>query len=255
MSKMQGFVKFPRELTTLGIFKHQFDFRLLMLIITHATFKDEYEYDNFTLKKGQYLRSYRKLSDDLIYVENKKEIKPSLKQIQNSVRRLTEYGFLSVKHSQQGTLFSLSESLINQCFEPIEDENRIHNRIHLNGVTEYKKKNGVFKKNGLKKNDLKTSSSFHDCFYLNYGKQLNAIQLQELIAYLDQDGIEEEMLKYAIEYSAIRSSNFPYLKAVLNNWIAKGIKTRDDAITDTKSRGGENGETETVKKPYHDLNW
>src|ERR1700752_3414178 len=125
---MQGFVKLHREIIESPVFKNEFDFRLLMLILTNATFKDEYEWQQSTLKKGQWLRSLSKLQIDLISVENRVEIVPSLKKIRTSIQRLQGHGLVTNLGTNKGILFTLSETLVLQCFGEVEEGTRAGTR-------------------------------------------------------------------------------------------------------------------------------
>lgn len=81
-------------------------FRLFFLIVGKAAFR-ETKIGNQTIKRGQYLRSYRMLRDDLEYLDNNALKKYSLETIKRSIDKLTQEGRLLVTTTELGTLFEV----------------------------------------------------------------------------------------------------------------------------------------------------
>lgn len=101
-----------RFLVDRGIFEKSFwadvpAFRLFFFLMGKAAWKDGVKVGPIELKRGQLIRSYRKLQDDLIYIENCTEKLYSTKTIKRCVDDLVQQGRLKVEECSFGTLFTL----------------------------------------------------------------------------------------------------------------------------------------------------
>lgn len=94
----------------------QMELRLFLYIIGNACYKDGVQVGktNITLVKGQWLRSQRKLCEDLGAGPNK---------INNAISWLIEKKLISVKHTRLGSIFSVHNFNIYQGFERYPDDN------------------------------------------------------------------------------------------------------------------------------------
>lgn len=257
---MKGFIRLPREILEHKVFENPFDFRMLLLFMTSATFKEELEHDGKVLKKGEWIRSYRKLQQDLKYTNGIVETIPSLWQIQQSVRRLTEYGFIHKSSTGSSTVFRLSDVLIEQVFGHNDDVSQVQGLSTEASKPEYKKYN-AFNNNALKnyKEDVNITlsrehicPSFADVYHQNYGRMLTPIQIQDFIAYMEKDGVEEELLNFAFEVAIKVSSHINYVRAIINNWIASGIRTKKGAEQEYNRK---RGNTNHGKDQYSDIDF
>lgn len=82
-------------------------FRLFFYLVAKASFKDGAKIGGVELKRGQYLRSYRKIQEDLSYVENRAVKTPSLSTIKRSVGKLVKENRIKIEEAELGTLFTL----------------------------------------------------------------------------------------------------------------------------------------------------
>jgi DNA-binding Lrp family transcriptional regulator len=88
------------------------------------------------LKRGQYLRSYSKLAEDLEYKEKRGFKKVSKSTVLRSVKKLIDEGIVSVTETDYGTIFTIlkyheyqgfdddNETLIETDNEPLSEGNR-----------------------------------------------------------------------------------------------------------------------------------
>ncbi len=87
---------------------HVVEFRLFFLIYGKAVYKGTgLDYHGINLKRGQWVRSYRKLQDDLEYVENRAVKSYSLSRIKRAVDRLVKENRLKIEECELGTLFTV----------------------------------------------------------------------------------------------------------------------------------------------------
>lgn len=66
---MQGWIKLHRKILENEIWHDVTTFRLFTLLLLQAVHKDGVKVKGIELKRGQYLRSYSKLAEDLEYKE------------------------------------------------------------------------------------------------------------------------------------------------------------------------------------------
>ena len=110
--------RLPKSILTHEIMKgeKQMELRLFLYIIGNACYKDGVQVGKteIILKKGQWLRSQRKLCEDLGASPN---------SINRAISWLGEKNLISVKHIRLGTIFSVHNFNIYQGFERYPDDN------------------------------------------------------------------------------------------------------------------------------------
>ncbi|WP_085524465.1 DnaD domain protein [Tuberibacillus sp. Marseille-P3662] len=74
-------------------------------------------------------------------------------------------------------------------------------------------------------------NSFSD----NFSKRATTKQLNTLQSYVEQQGFEVNLVCHALSLSGERGKTFQYAKAILNNWVKKGIRTLDAAKKDSQA--------------------
>ena len=90
------------------IWQNVLQFRLFFYLFGHAVFAPQgVQVGEVLVQRGQVLRSYRKLREDLTYIENNAVRTYSLSQIKKAVDRLELDGRVSVACTKLGTLFTL----------------------------------------------------------------------------------------------------------------------------------------------------
>jgi len=105
---MAGAFQTSREIFNNPIWNDVTKFRLFFFIYGQAIFSESgYVIGNFHLKRGQYLRSFRNLRDDLQYLENRSVKKYSLSTISKKVGQLVKEGRLKIEDTELGTLFTV----------------------------------------------------------------------------------------------------------------------------------------------------
>lgn len=228
------------------LIKNPTDFRLFFLILGQAMFRDGVEISGDVLKKGEWKRSFRQLQKDLEYNENRTVKQHGIATIKRSVDRLKAEHLIDTREGINGTVFRVPEYERWQGITHLEEVKAERNaeRETPNGGT---KRNNKIQENintrKINKDDDDNARvkrlNYFDNFYTAYGRQPNPKQIQILNSYIDQDRLGEEVLCFAISTASRISSHFNYLTAILNNWITKGIRTLDQAKSDTENKGRE----------------
>ena len=105
---MDNWFKVNRTIFENGVWKNPLDLRLFLWLVGSSHY-DEMPIDIGGIKiyRGQYLRSFRKLQDDLVYIENKRAIKYSLSQVKRAVDRLVNFRRIASLETELGTLFTI----------------------------------------------------------------------------------------------------------------------------------------------------
>lgn len=104
---MSGAFQSSRELFSNPIWKNIVDFRLFFLIYGNAVFKEHRVSDDLTLNRGEWLRSTRKLQDDLEYIENRQLKKYSTSVINRCIKRLVDSQRVCTRMHELGTVFTV----------------------------------------------------------------------------------------------------------------------------------------------------
>lgn len=108
MRRNSGAFLISREIFESDLFYDVTKFRLFFLIVGKAVFSHKgTQIGSVKLKRGQFLRSYRNLRDDLEYIENNSVKTPSLSTIKNKVEELKKEGRIETEETQLGTLFTV----------------------------------------------------------------------------------------------------------------------------------------------------
>jgi hypothetical protein len=99
--------------TSRDIFEHPIwqdipKFRIFFFIVGNAVFSEAgAKVGGILVKRGQYLRSYRNLQDDLAYIENRAVKKYSLSVIKRKIDSLVKENRLKMEEAELGTLFTV----------------------------------------------------------------------------------------------------------------------------------------------------
>jgi len=106
-----------RDIFDNGIFKHPNKFRLFFYIFGMARWDQKpLQLGKVKICRGQYLRSYRKLQEDTEYIENNTVKNISMGSIKRYIDELIHEDRLTVKETELGTLFTVTNYDIYQSF-------------------------------------------------------------------------------------------------------------------------------------------
>lgn len=113
-----GVFQTDRSIFSHCIWKNIVEFRLFFYVYGNAVFAEEgVRKGNVTIRRGQYLRSYRGLQEDLEYVENRAVKRYSTSMIKRAVDNLVNENRLQIEHTEVGTLFTVVNYTEYQGFQ------------------------------------------------------------------------------------------------------------------------------------------
>ncbi|MGX4686324.1 DnaD domain-containing protein [Vagococcus sp. JNUCC 83] len=245
MSK--GAFQTSREIFENPIWSDVVKFRIFFYIYGNAVFaKEGVTIAGIHLKRGQYLRSYRNLKEDLAYVEKRAIKYYSLHTIKNKIDKLVEENRLKIETTDYGTLFTVVNYEEYQGFEryanPITEQQR-----NSNGTpTEQQRNNN---KNVKKdKNDNKIDvdrPNIVQAYEYVFGMS-NSFIIESLNHWCND--LSEELVIEALKQSAAANANsFKYTEAIMKSWEKSNVKTLSDVAALTKKR-------EVQKPKYNNYN-
>ncbi|MGE5631347.1 MAG: hypothetical protein ACM3TR_09660 [Caulobacteraceae bacterium] len=106
------------------IWKHPLKFRLFFFIYGNAVYSETgVDIGDIHVSRGQFLRSFRNLQEDLEYIENNAVKRPSLSQIKKHVDELIEEKRVTIQSTTLGTLFTVLNYEQYQGFERFNEDN------------------------------------------------------------------------------------------------------------------------------------
>ena len=242
---MQGWFKLHRELFDSDIWHDANTFRLFVFLIAKASHQDGVKIKGRILKRGQYIRSYRKLADDLAYKEGRGFKTLSLSTIKKCVSKLIEAERVNVEETELGTLFTIvnyaryqdSEDTKKESANAENEEVRTNSELTANEVRTNREQEQELK-NLRTKESLSTTSTTAPAtapengfakslqtFEANLCK-LSPLQMQSLGNWFDDFGESYEILEEAIKISADRNKkNFGFFEYLLKEWSDNKLTT------------------------------
>lgn len=161
---MSGKFQVDREIFENGIWNNVAEFRLFFYILGKAIWRESgVQMGNVLVGRGQYLRSYRNLREDLMYMDNNTIKYYGLTTIKRLVDKLVKDGRLEKKETELGTLFTVVNYSLYQGFNNV-DKVDLEQQRNSNGTPAEQQRNN--KKKGKK--DKKGKKEYKDIVeYLN----------------------------------------------------------------------------------------
>jgi hypothetical protein len=115
---MGGAFQTSRDIFNNPIWQDIPKFRIFFFIVGNAVFSHEgIKIGNILVNRGQFLRSYRNLADDLQYIENRSIKKYSISVISRKIDQLVKEERLKIEDTELGTLFTVVNYDIYQGFD------------------------------------------------------------------------------------------------------------------------------------------
>ncbi len=127
---MAGVFQVDREIFDNRIWQNPAEFRLFFYVLGNAVWSEEgVKYGDILIQRGQYLRSYRNLREDLMYTKNNAFKYYSLSHIKKIIDKLVADGRLEKEETDLGTLFTVVNYCKYQGFDRFEnvDQEQIKN--------------------------------------------------------------------------------------------------------------------------------
>ncbi|WP_144527268.1 hypothetical protein [Bacillus pumilus] len=102
-----GWIKLHRKILEHELWNDVNTFRLFTFLVMRASHCDGYKINGVVLNKGQYVRSYSKLCEDLAYKEGRGLKNISKSTIIRSIKKLVSNGMVTISDTKHGTLFTV----------------------------------------------------------------------------------------------------------------------------------------------------
>ncbi|BBN97469.1 DnaD domain-containing protein [Sporolactobacillus terrae] len=77
-------------------------------------------------------------------------------------------------------------------------------------------------------------ANFFDSYMICFGRQPSPLQREEMIKCIDEDGLPEELVCYALEKASRNGKGYSYARSIMNDWAQKKIKTIAQADEDRR---------------------
>ncbi|MDE0581526.1 DnaD domain protein [Planococcus sp. A6] len=245
---MQGWVKMHRRIVEHDIWNDVTTFRLFSLLIFKASHKDGVKVRGIEINRGQYLRSYSKLAEDLEYKEGRGYKKVAKSTVLRSVRKLVEEGMVSVRETEHGTLFTVckyqeyqgfdgdSETLNETDSEPLTE--RTQNEPRTNTQQEQELKNLRTKESISTTSTTAAPAPQVDGFAKALQTfeanicRLGPIQMESLGKWFDDFDESYEIIEEAIKIAAdSNKKTFRFVEYLLKEWASNKLQTIDQVRT------------------------
>ncbi|UUI41152.1 DnaD domain-containing protein [Oceanobacillus oncorhynchi] len=231
---MKGAFQTSREIFENPIWTDIPKFRIFFYIYGNAVFaKEGTTVAGMHLKRGQFLRSYRNLREDLAYIENRSVKKYSLAVIKRKIDSLVKENRLKTEESELGTLFTVVNYEIYQGLDNYKKEN-LEQRWNAGG-TELEQGWNNNKNDKNVKNDLFSSSDdgFSEVmtFYQqNLQKGISDTPYNYELINQWFDEWNKDVLLAAMKVAAkAEAKGVSFIEGVLKKWKEAGVETIEDA--------------------------
>lgn len=226
-----GAFQTSREIFESTIWEDVIKFRIFFYIYGNAVFaKEGTNVAGIHLNRGQYLRSYRNLQNDLAFKEKRSYKIYPLTTLQRKINELVQEKRIEIQGTDYGTLFTVVNYDEYQGFERYEKSLVERNRNGTGTEPEQYRNNNKNVKNVNKLVVDGTENNPVDLWTNLWGFP-NGIAQTDLSDWRDQFG--DELVNYAITYAGKRNVKPAgadrYLETVFDGWQKLEVTTVEQA--------------------------
>jgi hypothetical protein len=118
---MSGWVKLTKQFTNDELWFNVTAFRLYIWILMKAAYADGIVLNGMKVKKGQYVRAFSKLGEDLMYIEGRSKKALAKSTVKRAVDKLVKKGLLMAEETPLGTLFTVVNPDDFRCLDGTVD--------------------------------------------------------------------------------------------------------------------------------------
>ncbi|WP_105101354.1 DnaD domain-containing protein [Microbulbifer pacificus] len=221
---MKGAFQTSREIFENPIWNDIPKFRIFFYIYGNAVFaKEGTTVAGMHLKRGQYLRSFRNLQEDLTFVENRSVKKYSLSVIKNKVDQLVKENRLKIEGTELGTLFTVVNYESYQGFDNYKKQNLERSE---NGERTQSERSENNNKNVNKDKNVAAEENPFKVYEENFGV-LKPILREQFIDWCDEVG--NDIMNAAMKLAAKKGGRtFGYIEEILKEWSSLNLTTLED---------------------------
>lgn len=257
MVNMSTWFKLYREIFDSDLWYDVTTFRLFLLLLGKASHQDGVKVAGVELKRGQYLRSYRKLAEDLAYKEGRGTKTYSLKTIKKCIDKLIRDERVNVQETEQGTLFTILNYNKYQGFPSTQDEtgNAIGSEVETNGKRMGNNNKNANNAKNIEEEEERAENPFV-VYEQNFGL-LKPILRESLIAWCEDLG--DDIVIAGMKLAAQKGGNtFSYIEAIWKEWANQGLKTLDEVRAYELAKKKRNGNKVTPinrRRTVNEIDW
>jgi DnaD/phage-associated family protein len=229
-----NFFKIDRAIFDHQIWQDPVQFRIFFYLVGKAVFaKEGLMKGNVHIKRGHYLISYRRIRDELEYIENNAVKKYPLSRIHRAIEKLEGSEMLKKHETELGTLFEVVNYEKYQGY--LETESDAWNGSGNEDGTqmEQQKNNNKNVKNEKNLNKIQQGEETGENPFVMYqqyfGKFPSSMIIEDINFYLDS-GMDQKLVSYSFYKAARNGEKFNYSRGILNRWHDKGIRIYEDAL-------------------------
>ncbi|MFC2135314.1 hypothetical protein ACFLTH_11935 [Bacteroidota bacterium] len=198
---MKGWYKVPRALFDKDIWRNPIDARLYFWIAGNAVFIDEgIPYGSVKVGRGQFLRSHRKLKEDLQYTQNNQIKEHSLSTINASIKRLEKAEVIRTKTTELGTLFTVIDLDRTQKCRTHQDGVNINEQNKLGGSIRKTHCSTEHLPNNNKNDKKEENNSLYDVLIERYPKKSNRARALATFNSINPDQSTFELILEAVDF-------------------------------------------------------
>lgn len=224
---MSGDFQTSRELFEHPIWKNIVEFRLFFLIYGKAIFSEDgyWAASDLKLERGQWLRSTRKIQEDLSYIENRQVKTYSTSVINRCIKKLEREQRICTKTHELGTVFTVLNYELYQGFARFGKTNLEHNlEQHQNSVGTVEEQYQNNNKKEKKEEESKVVPA---------RKKFTIPMIEEVQAYCEERKNNVDAERFHNHYTAI---GWMIGKSAMKDWKA-AIRTWEKKVaTETKNK-------------------
>lgn len=218
---MKGAFQTSREIFENPIWTDIPKFRIFFYIYGNAVFaKEGTTVAGMHLKRGQFLRSYRNLREDLAYIENRSVKKYSLSVIKNKIDQLVKENRLKIESAELGTLFTVVNYEEYQRLDNYKKQNLERSENGERTQSERSENNNKNVKN------VKKEEEDALVFFDKYIGMLSEHIKGQLIGWIEDTS--EEIVLAAVKLAADNNATtYSYVNKILIEWHKENLKDID----------------------------
>jgi DNA replication protein DnaD len=97
----------------------------------------------------------------------------------------------------------------------------------------------------------KGQSNLYESFMHNFNYEPSPAQMDLLGSYIDQDGMQEDLVKWILNQTGSSGKEFAYAKGWLNKSVSKGILTLKDALQANEEHERKKQHSQATKRPTY----
>lgn len=250
---MSGAFQTSREIFENPIWQDIPKFRIFFYIVGNAVYAEEGRViSGVHVKRGQFLRAYRNLANDLEYIENRSVKKYSLSVISRKVEQLVKEERLKIEDTELGTLFTVVNYALYQGFDhykkttwnsvgtDLERSENGNGKQLEQGWNNNNKDNKDISITTTTSGEEKSEMTVMSAYTKSFGGLFMNGHIQDYVGKIRAKGADDAFLIELFLETGESSTkpNLKLLQAIGDSWLQKGIRTRQQSKIDKEEGSG-----------------